>query len=392
MKKILAIILCLAFVLSLAGCQELAGGTAASDAAPGEKVIPDKIKIGIITCVSGVQALDGKHASAAVDFVKDEIAKAGGFKIDGKPVELEFLIEDDEGKPEIAVNCAQKLIDQQGVSVIVGPNLSTNAIAAGEIAQAAKIPLISPTGTDEKVTKVGDYIFRACFINPQQAKVAASFAYNTLNARNVAIIYDNTDAHGNGLTQRFEEAFTALGGNIVAKEAFAGKEVTDYSAQLTVIKNSNPDLVYAPCLLASIPLIVQQYKALGIDAQILGCNSWDYDTLIELSGDAIEGAYYITGFSPDSESAKDFAKAFEEFSGFAPSFISGMFYEAIHLVMDSLQRAETLDGTGIRDAMWATDMDTISGHISYDENRNPAKPGVIMQVQNGKRTYVTTIE
>ena len=379
-------------MLSLAGCQELAGGTAASDAAPGEKVIPDKIKIGIITCVSGVQALDGKHASAAVDFVKDEIAKAGGFKIDGKPVELEFLIEDDEGKPEIAVNCAQKLIDQQGVSVIVGPNLSTNAIAAGEIAQAAKIPLISPTGTDEKVTKVGDYIFRACFINPQQAKVAASFAYNTLNARNVAIIYDNTDAHGNGLTQRFEEAFTALGGNIVAKEAFAGKEVTDYSAQLTVIKNSNPDLVYAPCLLASIPLIVQQYKALGIDAQILGCNSWDYDTLIELSGDAIEGAYYITGFSPDSESAKDFAKAFEEFSGFAPSFISGMFYEAIHLVMDSLQRAETLDGTGIRDAMWATDMDTISGHISYDENRNPAKPGVIMQVQNGKRTYVTTIE
>jgi len=412
MKKVLSIILALSLLLAIVGCgasnnggnaadndgknaaTDNAGNNAADTGADAgsDKEIPDKIKIGIITCVSGPQALDGQHAQAAVDFILKEIEDAGGYKIDGKTVELEFLVEDDEGKPEIAVNCAQKLIDQEGVSVIVGPNLSTNAIAAGEIAQGAGIPLISPTGTDEKVTQVGDYIFRACFINPQQAKVAASFAYNTLGARNVAIIYDNTDAHGNGLTTRFEEAFTALGGTISCKEAFAGKEVTDYSAQLTVIKESNPDLVYAPCLLASVPLIVQQYDALGIDAPMLGCNSWDYDTLIELSGEAIEGAYYITGFSPDSESAKDFAGAFEEFAGFAPSFISGMFYEAIHLVMDSMQRAESLDGEGIRDAMWATDMDTISGHITYDEDRNPAKPGVIMQVQDGKRTYVNTIE
>lgn len=413
LKKVLAIILALTMIMALlAGCGGNNGGSSGGSSSggsssggsssggsssggedeAGEKEIPDTIKIGLITCVSGPQALDGQHANAAVDFIKKEIEAAGGFQIDGKTVNLEFLVEDDEGKAEIAVNCAQKLIDQEGVSVIVGPNLSSCAIAAGEIAQEAGIPLITPTGTDEKVTQVGDYIFRACFINPQQAKVATSFAYNQLNARKVAILYDNTDAHGNGLSTRFEEAFTALGGEIVAKESFAGSDTTDYSAQLTVIKNAEPDLVYAPCLLAAIPIILKQYREQGIEAEILGCNSWDYDTLIENSQGAAEGAYYITGFSPDSESAKDFAQAFEAEEGFAPSFISGMFYEAIHLVMDSLQRADSLDGEGIRDAMWATDMDTISGHITYDENRNPAKPGVIMQVVDGKRTYITTME
>ena len=397
MKKLISLVLVLSMLLLVSCAKNNSGknsdGTNEPDTGSSDGVeIPDKIKIGVITSISGVQALDGEHMMATINFVKEELAAAGGFKIGDKTVEIEFVVEDDEGKPEIAVNCAQKLIDEEGVSVILGPNTSTNAIAAGEIAQGAQIPLITPTGTDEKVTEVGDYIFRACFYNPIQAKVAAAFAYNELGARTVGIIYDNSDAHGSGLASRFTEAFTDLGGTIVATEAFAGAQVTDYSAQLTIIKNADPDLVYCPLLLNNVPLVVQQYDAMNMDAPILGCNSWDWDSLIELCGaDKIEGAYYVTGFSPDAESAAEFSPAFEEYAGFVPSFVSAMCYESIHIILDSLQRATSFDGTGIRDAMWEVDIDTISGHTSFDENRNPDKPAVIMQVQNGKRVYLTTM-
>ncbi len=357
-----------------------------------EKVIPDTITLGMMGTISGEQAIDGQNMTDAIRVIQKELDATGGLEVDGKKVKINWVIEDTEAKPEIAVNAAQKLIEQDGVLAIIGPNNSSDTIASGEISQSAKIPQISSTGTNEAVTKVGDYIFRACIIDPFQGKVVAQFAYDNLNIRKVAVIYNNADTYSAGLDQSFMEAFTNLGGEIVANEAFSGAEVKDFSAQLVNIKNTNPEAVFVPTHITNVPLILQQIRGMGIDAVLLGCDSWDYAAMPELVGlDVIEGAYYVTGFSPDAETAKDFVTEFTELAGYRPSFNSAMTYEAARIVLNAIQNAETIDGPGIRDAMMKTSLDLPSGHVTFDEFRNPIKSGVVLQVKSGVAEYVTSV-
>lgn len=357
-----------------------------------EKTIPDEINLGMISTISGSQAIDGQNMTDAIKLVQKELEENGGLDVDGKKVKINWIIEDCEAKPEIAVNAAQKLIEQDGVLAIVGPNNSGDTIASAEISQAAKIPQITNTGTNEAVTKVGDYVFRACIIDPFQGKVVAQFAYENLGLRKTAVIYDNADTYSAGLDKAFVDAFVALGGEVVANEAFSGADVKDFSAQLINIKNANPEAVFVPAHIDNIPLILQQIRGMGIEATLLGCDSWDYAAMPELVGlDVIEGAYYVTGFSPDAETAADFVKAFTDLAGYRPSFCSAMAYEAAHIVLNAIQNAETIDGTGIRDAMLKTELDLPSGHVTFDEFRNPIKSGIILQVRDGVAQYVGSV-
>jgi len=357
-----------------------------------EKTIPDEINLGMISTISGSQAIDGQNMTDAIKLVQKELEENGGLDVDGKKVKINWIIEDCEAKPEIAVNAAQKLIEQDGVLAIVGPNNSGDTIASAEISQAAKIPQITNTGTNEAVTKVGDYVFRACIIDPFQGKVVAQFAYENLGLRKTAVIYDTADTYSAGLDKAFVDAFVALGGEVVANEAFSGADVKDFSAQLINIKNANPEAVFVPAHIDNIPLILQQIRGMGIEATLLGCDSWDYAAMPELVGlDVIEGAYYVTGFSPDAETAADFVKAFTDLAGYRPSFCSAMAYEAAHIVLNAIQNAETIDGTGIRDAMMKTELDLPSGHVTFDEFRNPIKSGIILQVRNGVAQYVGSV-
>ncbi|MDR1731542.1 MAG: ABC transporter substrate-binding protein [Synergistaceae bacterium] len=389
MKKALCFILAL-FVAALIG-STLGGGFMATPA-EAAGAVPDEIKIGLVASISGGQALDGKNMVDAITLVKKELDAVGGLDIGGKKVKITWVIEDCEAKPEISVNAVQKLIEQDGVLAIVGPNNSGDTIASGEVSQAAQIPQITNTGTNIKVTQVGDYIFRACFIDPFQGKVIAKFAYDNLGVRKVAVLYDNADTYSSGLTDSFIEAFKNLGGKVVAAEAFSGQEIKDFSAQLTLIKNANPEAVFFPSHIENIPLQLQQARGMGITATLLGCDSWDYAALPDLVGrDVLEGAYYVTGFSPDAEGAKDFVKAFTDLAGYRPSFCSAMAYEAAHIVLNALQTAKTLDGPGIRDAMMKTDMTLPSGHVKFDEDRNPVKSGTILQVKDGVARFVDSI-
>lgn len=377
MKKSLVILLVVCFVMS-----SFVGAFA--------KDIPDEVTIGMIGAISGAQALDGQNMQDALKVLRSEINDT--ITIDGKDVHVNWVYEDCEAKPEIAVNAAQKLVEQDHVIAIVGPNNSSDAIAAAAITQDAEIPLISNTGTNIAVTQVGDYTFRACIIDPFQGKVASKFAFENLGYTKAAVIYDNADAYSTGLYEAFAESFKELGGEIVAAEAFSGADVRDYSAQLVNIKAANPEVVFVPCHIDNIPLILQQIRGMGIEADMLGCDSWDYDALPTLVGlDIIEGAYYITGFSPEAETAKDFVQKFEEMNGYQPSFCSAMMYEAASIVINAIQNAETIDGAGVRDAIMATDLDLPSGHVTFDEERNPIKSGVILQVLNGERVYVTSV-
>lgn len=402
MKKLISLALVLALAVMALGCssQPAANQPAANQPAANEpaaapasgKAIPDVIKIGMVSSISGEQALDGKNMTDAVTLVSEELAANGGLDVDGKKVQIEFIIEDCEAKPEVAVNAVQKLIEQDGVLAILGPNNSSDVLASGEISNAAKIPQITNTGTNEKVTKVGEYIFRACFIDPFQGKVVAKFAYEDLAAKKAAVLYNNADAYSTGLCEAFQAAFNALGGEVVAVEAYAGAEVKDFSAQLTKIQAAGPDVIFYPSHISMIPLQLQQTRAMGITSHMLGCDSWDYDYMPELVGlDVIEGSYYVTGFSPDADTAKEFVEAFNTRFGYRPSFCSAMMYEAAHIVLNAIQNAETIDGPGIRDAMAATDIDLPSGHVVFDENRNPVKSAAVIQVLNGERVYAKSM-
>ena len=358
------------------------------------KDIPDEIKIGWIGTISGSQAIDGWNMSNAIKLVEKEIADAGGFFIDGKEVKITFIGEDTEGKNDLAVNAAAKLVTQDGVLAILGANNSGDTIAAAQITQEAGVPTISNTGTNVRVTEQGNFIFRACFIDPVQGKIAAAFIKNELGMNKAAIIYDNADTYSTGLKEAFEESFKAIGGEIVEAQAFSGADVKDYSAQLTNIKAANPDIVYVPCHIDNSPLIVQQMRANGIDCPVFGCESWDYQQFIDNSGpENVEGAYYTTGFSQEADTAKDFVAAFVELAGERPGFSGAMMYEAAHILLDAIQRAETIDGEGVRQALVETDIDWLpsGGHVTFDENRNPTKSMVVLQITDGLAKYVTTI-
>jgi len=377
MKKLLSILL----VLMLAAIPS------SSDAS-----VPDVIKLGLMGTISGAQAIDGRNMQDSMTLIMEELEAAGGFEVRGKKVKVEVIVEDTEAKPEIAVNVVQKLIHQDGVLAIIGPNNSSDTLACGEVSQASQIPHIATTATNIRVTLIGDYIFRACFIDPFQGRVVAKFAWEDLGSRKAAVLYNNADAYSVGLYESFREHFESHGGVIVAAEAYPGADVMDYSAQLTIIQNSNPDVIFYPNQISMSPLQLQQTRRMGITVPMLGCDSWDYDLMPDLVGhDIIEGSYYVTGFSPEAESAVDFVDTFNNRFGYRPSFQSAMTYEAFKIVLNAIQNAATIDGPGIRNAMAATDMNLPSGRVVFDENRNPVKSGTILQVLSGRRVYVKSV-
>ncbi|NCB30107.1 MAG: hypothetical protein EOM66_01705 [Clostridia bacterium] len=274
MKKLISLALVLALAIMAVSCstqpaanEPAANQPAAEAPTAAEKVIPDVIKIGMVASISGEQALDGKNMSDAITLVSEELAANGGLDVDGKKVQIEFITEDCEAKPEIAVNAVQKLIEQDGVLAILGPNNSSDVLASGEISNAAQIPQITNAGTNEKVTQIGEYIFRACFIDPFQGKVVAKFAYQDLSAKKAAVLYNNADAYSTGLCEAFQAAFKELGGEVVAVEAFAGAEVKDYSAQLTKIQATDPDVIFYPSHISMIPLQLQQARRQPVNTQ-----------------------------------------------------------------------------------------------------------------------------
>ena len=388
MKRFISLAMASAMALSLAAC----GGSDSSSSSSSAEGMPSTIKIGVMGTFSGEQAVDGENMQGAIDLVKQELEESGGLEVNGQLYPVEFIIGDTEGKPEQAVNVMQKFINQDKVVGVLGPNNSSDCLAAYEVSQEAGIPAITNTGTNIGVTQVGDYCFRACFIDPFQGQIMAKLALEDCGATTAAVLYNNADAYSTGLQEAFVDAFEQGGGTIVALEAFAGTEVKDYSAQLTAIMNADPDVFFVPTQINMIPMILQQTRAMGIDCQLLGCDSWDYDYMPSLVGeDVVEGALYVTGFSPYADSAKDFVQAFSDLNGFEPSFCSSMMYEAAHIMLAGIQSAGTTEGAALRDAIAASDLQLPSGELKYDADRNPIKAATIIKVVDGERTFYKTM-
>jgi branched-chain amino acid transport system substrate-binding protein len=282
MKKSPLIFLSLIIVLGLVfiGCEKQA----------------KEIKIGVVAPISGEAATFGESTVNAAKLYFDQINAAGGVA----GMKIVYFIEDDKGDPTEGANAYSKLIDQNKVSAIVGSVMSKVSLAGGPIAQNKGIPMISSASTNPAVTLVGNYIFRACFIDPFQGSVAARFAYNDLGKRTAAAIYDSGNDYTKGFAEVFRDEFTKLGGKITAFESYASG-TSDFNAQLVKIKATNPDVIFIPNYYNDAGLIAKQAREMGIQSVLLGGDGWDSPDLFKIAGDAIEGGYFANHFSKDSD-------------------------------------------------------------------------------------------
>ncbi|MDI6740801.1 MAG: ABC transporter substrate-binding protein [Candidatus Edwardsbacteria bacterium] len=347
-----------------------------------------EIRIGGVGPLTGEAATFGLSTQQGVQLAVDERNSAGGLL--GKPVKLVFA--DDKGDPTEGATVYTKLIEQDRVCAVVGTVMSKVSLAGAPICQAGRIPMISPTSTNPKVTEVGDYIFRACFIDPFQGTVGAKFAYADLKARRAGAIFDVGNDYTKGLAEFFRATFTELGGQVVAFEGHPSG-ATDFKAQLTKIIALKPDLIYIPDYYNDVGLIARQARELGFKGPLLGGDGWDSPKLTEIGGRDVENGFFTNHFSKDDARplVQGFVKRYAARFGAAPDALAALAYDAAVIMLDAISRAGTTDGMKIRDALSATRLDVVSGTVTFDANRNPIKSAVIIAIKDGKQVYRATV-
>lgn len=338
--------------------------------------------IGEYGSLTGGTATFGQSVHKGVTLATEEINAKNGLL--GKKVEV--ITEDDQSKPEEAKTAVLKLIKQNQVNAIIGEVASSRSLAAAPECQKAKIPMISPASTNPKVTEVGDYIFRACFIDTFQGEAMAKFAYNNLKARKVAILKDIKNDYSVGLAEFFEKTFKKLGGEIVINESYSEGDI-EFRAQLTAIKSKNPDLVYVPGYYTEVGLIVRQARELGLTVPFTGGDGWDSPKTLEIGGASVNGCYFSNHYASDdpSPTVQGFIEKFKKKYGETPDAMAVLGYDAANLLYDAIGRAGSVDSAKIRDALADTKkFSGVSGEITMDPQRNAQKRIVILKIEDGK--------
>lgn len=370
MKKIVGFAAVVAMAFAFVGCS---------------KKSSDTVKIGGVAPLSGSVAVYGVECKNGIDLAIEEINAAGG--ISGKKVE--FVCEDDEGSPDKTVNAFKKLITKDGVKYVIGSLTSGCTQAITTLAQASKVIQIAPAATAPAITDAGNYIFRACFIDPFQGTVGGKFAAENLNAKRAAVLYDGGNDYSVGLSENFQASFKANGGDIVALESYSTGD-KDFNAQLTKIKNANPDLVYLPDYYGTVALIAKQLRAQGINTPIVGADGWD--GLSANAGEEVLNGYYSNHYAADSTEpvVQNFVKAFSAKYNKLPNSFAVLGYDSVYILKDAIERAGTFDVEKVRDALEKTDGNYVTGHITFDEKRNPIKSAVMIEFVKGDDGKITT--
>ena len=338
----------------------------------------DTIRVGVYGDVTGATSSFGQSTKNGIQLAFDEINAGGG--VNGK--KLEMVFEDDQGTPEKAKTVISKLINQDKVVAVLGEVASSNSLAAAPVAQEAKIPMITPSSTNPKVTEIGDYISRVCFIDPFQGSVMAKFAANTLGAKTAAILGDNSSDYSKGLTQFFEQEFTRLGGRVITKQTYAQRD-QDFKAQLTQMRDQKPDVIYIPGYYGEVGIIAKQARELGMNQPLLGGDGWDSPELWKLGGAALNPAYISNHYSADNPAPEiqNFVKAYQAKFNVAPDSLAALAYDSAKVLADAIKRAGGTDSAKLKDAINATKgFAGVTGTITLDSNRNAVKSAVVLSL------------
>jgi branched-chain amino acid transport system substrate-binding protein len=363
----------------------------------GKKAADSAVRIGLNVELTGELPAVGASSKNAVELHVAQINAAGGIMIGGKKVPLELVIGDNGAKADQAAATAQRLLSQENVLVMVGPNASSCAIPASEIAESLKTPMISPWSTNPKTTvnaqtgKSKEYVLRGCFTDLFQAGVLAKFTLTDLKAKRAAVLFDVASEAPNGQANLYKETFEKLGGEITAFETYTTGD-RDFSAQLTKIKASNPDVIFLPVYYSDVPLIAQQARQLGITAQFVGSDAWSSPEIVKLGGAALEGAYFCNHYSTEiaTPAAKKFMADYEAKYGQAPDDIAALSYDSLGFMVKAIETAGVADREAVRVALASVpSYEGVTGVMRFTAGSgDPVKSAVILQIKGGKFVWV----
>lgn len=363
----------------------------------GDNKQQDTIKVGLIVELTGDMPGVGASSKNAAQLAVNEQNSTGGISIGGKPYQIELVVEDNASKAEQSVAAVNKLITQDNVLAIVGPNASLGAIPAAEIAEYNKTLLITPWSTNPKTTldtttgKPKDYVFRACYTDPFEGRVLARFVLEKLKAKNVAVLYDVASEAPKSQADLFRLTFEELGGKTVAFETYTTGD-RDFSAQLTKIKSANPDVIFLPAYYNDVGLIAQQAHRAGITQPLVGSDAWSSPELIKLSNGTVEGDYFANHYANDiaTPTAKKFIDAYAKQYGNIPDDVAALTYDSMGLLFEAIKKSPSLDRKVVRDSLATlANYSGVTGDIKFTAGSgDPVKSAVIMQIKGDKFVWV----
>jgi len=354
------------------------------------KPAPKALKVAILAPLSGDVATFGQSTRDGALLAIDEWNAKGG--VLGRKIEA--VVEDSQCEAEPAASAANKVINQDQVKFIIGEVCSKASIPVSEIATANKVLQISPTSTNPKVTidEAGNAkptVFRACFIDPFQGTVAATFALKELNAKTAAILLDQGNDYVRGLAEFFRDAFEQGGGKVVVWETYTAGD-TDFSAILTKVKDANPDILYLPDYYSTVNVIAAQANQMGIKAIKLGGDGWDSP---KLDAAATAGGFFTNHYSSEDTRpvVQEFVKKYQAKYGSVPDALAALAYDAANILFSAIQQAGTDDPVKVAQTMEKGTFSVVSGDITFDAQHNPKKCAVILEVSQDKVSYKSTV-
>jgi branched-chain amino acid transport system substrate-binding protein len=352
-----------------------------------------EIRIGLITPLSGDVKTFGESVRNSFLIAVEEANARGGVV----GMKITYVVQDDKNDPTEAANVANLLVNQQRVKAIVGSVTSKTTIPVSDIIQSAKVPTISPTATNPKVTvadgKRKDYMFRACFIDPFQGTVMAKFSRETLKGKSAAVLYDASNDYSKGIAEIFRDTFRKQGGKVAAFESY-GKDDVDFSALLTKVKASGADVLFLPDYYNKVGLIAKQVREKGLNVRLVGPDGWDSPDLVRIAGSAIEGGYFSNHYSPDDRRPEVVAwvKKYKERHGQVPDALGTLAYDATNLLLEAIRKAGSDDPKKIRDALASIkDFKAVSGKSTMGRDGDMIKSAAILRIEGGRQKFVKMV-
>jgi branched-chain amino acid transport system substrate-binding protein len=354
----------------------------------------DVIKIGVFEPMTGANAAGGAMEVEGIKLANELYPTV---TVGGKEYKVELVVVDNKSDKVEAANAAQRLVDKDKVSVVLGSWGSSLSMAGGQIVKDAKVPAIGLSCTNPLVTLDNDYYFRVCFIDPFQGTVMANYAYTVANAKTAVIVQEVSNDYSVGLAKYFTDNFKKLTGNenCILSVVNYNTGDQDFTAQLTTIKSLKPDVIFAPGNYTESALVMKQARELGITVPFLGGDTWETPEFIDVGKDKVEGATFSTFFAVEgatSDAAKIFLDAYNKKYNKAPASVSALGFDGYRLALDAIKRADSLDTVKIRDAIAATSgFDGAAGSITLDANGDATKSAFIKTVKDGAFTFLTIV-
>ncbi len=392
-KKIVFLMVMALVVALAAACGAQPADEQSGDQSGDENTAVESVKIGLNYELSGAVATYGGNTVKGIEMAAKEINESGGV-LGGAKIEL--IKYDNKSDAAEATNVQTKLITVDGVVASIGPATSTNTLAAIPVSMDNQVPLLTPSGTADMVTvdeatgKAKEYAFRLCFYDSFQGSVGANFIFNSLQLKKAAVYVDTNSDYSKAIGEVFKKTFTELGGEIVAEENYVNTD-QDFKPTLTRIKSANPEVIYLPGYYNNVGLIVKQAREMGITVPFVGADGYDSPDLVKLGGaENLNNVFFTNHYSSQDTdpNVQKFVEAFKAANGDEPDAFAALGYDAMYLMADAINRAGKADPEAIKDALAATqDFAGVTGTLSMDENHNPVKAVVILELKDGVQTF-----